>query len=225
MSVLKNLKSIFVIEDEKGAKNKEAAKPKTSKKNEGKRNDKDTGKTVRSVVESSGEVDQRIVNTLFKAIERSNIQGFDYLEFKQSVKGLEKMVTDEATRFKSAFATASTIGVTMDKLVKSATHYAGILDKEKSQFIQAANDQSNNLIEKRKVELQDLLKSLEEKKKAIERMQEDLLKGEKKIKVIQDGIKNSTVKIENTKRNFEASWTFLKDQIISDINKMKTYLK
>ncbi|MEZ5008591.1 MAG: hypothetical protein R2753_10630 [Chitinophagales bacterium] len=227
MSVLKNLRGIFFTEEEpkeeKETSSKET-KSTTQATNTSSSNTTDTTTTV-NTSESQGTKDDKIIDTLFQAIESNNLNGFDYLEFKRSVKGLEKMVADEATRFKSAFATASTIGITMEKLVETADYYAKVLDKEKSQFIKAAKDQSEHLIDNRKKELQHLLKSLEDKKKMIDEMQNDLLKGEERIKQIQDGIKSATVNIENTKKNFETSWSFLKEQIVTDIEKIKTYLK
>lgn len=224
MSVLKNLRGIFITDDETKDKNEESSNENDAKEEVVKTTTTTTHTSV-SNSDIQGQKDDKIIDTLFEAIERNNLNGFDYLEFKRSVKGLEKMVADEATRFKSAFATASTIGITMDKLVETADYYVKILDKERSQFVQAAKDQSENLIENRKKEIQHLLKSLEEKKKMIDEMQKDLLKGEERIKQIQEGIDHAAVNIENTKKNFESSWSFLKEQIITDIEKIKTYLK
>lgn len=224
MSVLKNLKSLF-IEDDNTSPKKEKPAPKDATPPKPPKGGDDFVKPSPKEVETSGNVDEKIVNTLFQAIEQNNLKGFDYLEFKQAVQGLKKMVADEATRFKSAFATASTMGITMDKLVDSANYYVSILDKEKSQFIKAANDQSNRLVGDRKKELDHLMKSLADKKRMIDQLQQELSKGEERIKVIQDGIENSTIKIENTKRNFEASWGHLKKQMLNDIEKIKTYLK
>ena len=221
MSVLKNLRSIFIVDNQEEKKEKVDKTANTSSTNDA----KTAKQKVDPAVENTGKRDDKIIDTLFNAMEKNNLSGFDYLEFKTAIQGLEKMVVDEATRFKSAFATASTIGVTMDKLIESADHYAKVLDKEKNKFIEAASQQSSNLIDNKNKELQQLLKTLEGKKKMIEQMQDELIKGEGRIKTIQDGIKNSTVKIDNTKRNFEASWSLLKNQIVTDIDKMRRYLK
>lgn len=227
MSVFKNLKSIFVVEGEETEKEtteKKGTEPSKEKTTEAsKSSTPKSSSTVTPIAE--GKRDEKIIDTLFKAIENSNLNGFDYLEFKQSVKGLEKIVLDEATRFKSAFATASTMGVTMNKLVETAEYYAKILDKEREEFVKAASNQSNNLIEKRKQELDLMLKGMGEKKKMIEQLQEELKVSEEKIKTIQKGIDKATIKIENTKKNFEVSFSYLRNQIVADIDKIKTYLK
>jgi predicted nucleic acid-binding Zn-ribbon protein len=117
------------------------------------------------------------------------------------------------------------MGVTMDRLVETADYYAKILDKERDHFVKAAGEQSVNLIEKRKQELQLLLKGMGDKKKQIEQLQQELLSGEDKIKTIQESIDGAALKIESTKQKFESSFRFLKDQITADIERIKTFLK
>ena len=223
--MLKNLRNVFVVdetnnENDEKPSNKETSTPKS--KNQPKETVPDAKSTV---TPKEGVKDSKIINTLFKAIEKSNLDGFDYLEFKQSIKGLEKMVIDEATRYKSAFATASTMGVTLDKLVDTANYYIKVLDKEKSQFFKAAGEQTTSLVDNRKKEIQLLLKTMADKKEMISRMQGELDKSEQRLKIIQNGIDQASVKIENTKKNFDVSFSHLRDQITTDIDKIKNYLK
>ena len=51
------------------------------------------------------------------------ITGFDYLEYRRSLKSLETFPMDEATKFRSSYATASTMGVTVEKLLESIEFY------------------------------------------------------------------------------------------------------
>jgi hypothetical protein len=228
MSVLKNLKSIFIIEDDGGGKEPADKQPGKSKKEQA-GEPSFPGKAPEnpspSASSTSGKQDSKIINTLLKAVDRSNLSGFDYLEFKKAVKGLEKMVSDEATRFKSAFATASTMGVTLDKLVETANYYIQVLDKERSQFVEAAHNQTTSLVENRKKEMDLLLKSMSEKKALIDRLTKELAESEHKLKTIQQGIDNAAIKIDQTKKNFDVSFNHLREQITSDIDKMKNYLK
>jgi hypothetical protein len=230
MSTLKKLKSIFIVEAEPKQTPSESSSSVegTAKSTEtnSKANPIDTNVSQSATnLAIENEKDDKIIDTLLGAIEKNNLGGFDYLEFRQSLKGLEKIVVDEATRYKSAFATASTMGVTMDRLVETADYYAKILDKERDHFVKAAGEQSVNLIEKRKQELQLLLKGMGDKKKQIEQLQQELLSGEDKIKTIQESIDGAALKIESTKQKFESSFRFLKDQITADIERIKTFLK
>ncbi|MCP4124497.1 MAG: hypothetical protein GY751_22360 [Bacteroidetes bacterium] len=220
MSVLKNFKSIFIVEEEK--KKAPAAKKQTTKEQ---KSPTSTKSTTRKTSATPGKQDDKIINALFKALEDNNLNGFDYIEFKRSVKGLEKMVADEATRFKSAFSTASTMGVTLDKLVETASYYVKILDKERDQFVKAAGDQTTSLVENRKKEMQQMLKGMAEKKAMIEKLNKELKSSEGRLQKLQEGIDTATVKIEETKKNFDVSFTHLKGQIQQDIEKMTNFLK
>jgi len=224
MSVLKSLKSIFIVEEKEESTSSNHSKEKPIKKA---RQHEISGKSDSGSSASSipGEQDEKIINTLFQALEKSNLDGFDYIEFKKSVKGLEKMVLDEATRYKSAFSTASTMGVTLDKLVQTADYYIKVLDKERHHFVRAAGEQTTALVENRKHEIQLLLKSMAEKKELVQKLTKELTTSENKLKSIQEGIDRASVKIEKTKKNFDVSFNHLRGQIATDINKMKNYLK
>ena len=63
---------------------------------------------------SHGDIDSKSVDFLAKALDKNNIPGFDYLEFKQSLTALKKMGMDAETSIKSAYATASTVGLTKE---------------------------------------------------------------------------------------------------------------
>ena len=73
-------------------------------------------KTLAELFANSGPLDQRSANMIINTLEKNNLPGFDYLEYKQSLEGLSKMNMDEATAFQSAFVTASTLGLTKEKL-------------------------------------------------------------------------------------------------------------
>ena len=74
-----------------------------------------------------GKVNDKFTEVLFSAMERDNQEGFDYLEFKQSLRSLEKMPMDEATRYQSALAMAKTLGANPVLLQQSAAHYLNVL--------------------------------------------------------------------------------------------------
>src|SRR5258705_117865 len=120
---IKNLKSLFVQEEEPPGSDSSADN--SSEKNSSRSSAPVTGE---------GTGDQRIMTALLKAIEENNMDGFDFLEFKNSLKALSQMSLDEATRFRSAFATASTMGVTVPKLLESVDYYKKVLIAEKDKF-------------------------------------------------------------------------------------------
>ena len=93
-------------------------------------------------------------------MEKANIEGFDYLEYKQSLKSLAKMPMDERTRFQSAYAMAQTMGASVGHLIKTAQHYIDILAAEEKKFETAlANQKKLQCNYKTKTERKDAPKS------------------------------------------------------------------
>ena len=80
-------------------------------------------KKLKEIFGSDLGLDSKSVDFLTKALAKNNLDGFDYLEFIQSLKALADLGMDEGTSIKSAFATASTVGLTKAKLVQTGKHY------------------------------------------------------------------------------------------------------
>lgn len=59
-----------------------------------------------------GKADPKFIDILLKSIEKNNLGGFDYIEYLSSLQKLDNMAMDEATKYKSKFVTAKTMGVT-----------------------------------------------------------------------------------------------------------------
>jgi len=158
-------------------------------------------------------------------MEANNIDGFDYLEFKQSLKSLEKMPMDEQTRFKSAYAMAQTMGATPDHLVKTANHYIRVLLQEEEKFGQALANQKTKQIGDKENQIKQLDNVIKEKKKTIEQLKKDIEEHTKGMEAMKNEISDAAVKVESTKNDFHASFASLVGQIKKDIESMKSYLK
>ena len=128
-SVWKNIKSVFVVEDEELVK-----KASNTKANQKTVPNKQSAVVQESSKGSPGKVTSKFVNVLLGAMEQANLDGFDYLEYKQSLNSLAKMPMDVKTRFQSAFAMAQTMGANPKKLMDSALHYINVLKKEEVKF-------------------------------------------------------------------------------------------
>ena len=142
--MLKNLKSLFFIEEEDPkktatAKKKQVAAPKSTRQKA-----KDPSPAISPSPEGHpGKITGKFVDILFKAMEKNNIDGFDYLEYKQSLNSLKKMPMDEATRYQSAFAMAQTMGANPQMLATTAQHYIDVLRKEEEAFENALGRPKN----------------------------------------------------------------------------------
>lgn len=224
--MLKNLKSLFFVEEESEEK-KEA--PKQEKKESSIKSSKssipDNTTTVASPVNTSGSVDPKIIEKLLGAIEKNNLDGFDYLEFKKSIKALEKMPMDEATKYRSTFATASTLGVTLDKLISSTGHYINILENENNSFLKAFEGQLGSQVGNKEQEIVQFDAIVKEKSATIKKLTDEILKHQTQIATLKKEVTESRSKIDTTKNNFKISYLNLRSQLEQDLEKMKQYLK
>jgi hypothetical protein len=232
----KNLKSLFVV-DEKGnkktaePKQKEAAKKKKTptkgntivRAGEVKEETVIHSAPVQSTTVEKGEVKQAFVEHLLKAIEANNIDGIDYLEFKNTLQSFAKMPMDENLRFQSALTAVKTMGATDQKIFDSAQFYLGILAKEEASFSKAVARGKSQKVDGELQRIEQLKSQREEKMQLIEKMKSDIEQISKEINGSSEKVMADQVKIDTKKNHFYASYEFVVNQIKNDINNLKKY--
>ncbi|PHI19597.1 hypothetical protein CEQ90_12030 [Lewinellaceae bacterium SD302] len=229
MSMIKNLKSLFIVE-EAGASKPKAAKtlpPKPAPKAAPKSGTptEAPGTTPPAAGERPGQATKKFTDILLAALEKANQPGFDYLEFKKSLQNLKKLNMDDSTRFQSAYATAQSMNITPTQLINSAGHYLKVLAQEDKNFNTALNGQQQRQIKDQQAQLPKLdqeIKSLEEQ---IEQLQARIKKAKADQSKIRKSIESADVKLRNTHNDFQASYRAIAAQIEGDVESMKQYLK
>ncbi len=229
--ILKKFKSVFIVEDEGStAQNKSQAQQSntphpaemTAPPPKQRAESGTSGATSSS---SPGSVSDKFVEILATALEKNNQEGFDYFEFRQALKNLSKMPMDEQTRFHSAYAMAQTMGVTPAKLVESVKFYLNVLLNEQAKFNEAHAQQRARLIGNREEEVKNLDAMMQHKAEQIKQLTQQIEEHRQRSEQIRKEINDSTVKIETTKADFEATFASVTGQLQEDINKIQQYLK
>lgn len=169
-------------------------------------------------------LDDKSVGFLVSALTKSNLPGFDYLEFKQSLAALGAMDMDEQTAIRSAFATASTVGLTKEKLLKTAEHYKQVLQTEKRQFDAALQKQIEQRIQGKAAEVAKLKKQVEEYKAKIAQLEAQIAKSQETIDHADEHISAAKEKIDSTRENFEHTLQSVVNEIDKDIENINKYL-
>ena len=220
------LKSWFIIEEESSKKVTSKNKPKANKKsNTSAESAPKKASNPATATSEPGKITTKFMEILLAAMDKKNLDGFDYLEFKQSLKSLEKMPMDEATRYQSAFAMAKTMGATPAHLVKTADHYINVLKHEEKKFGQALVAQRKKQVGGRETQIQQLETGIRQKAEHIKKLTAEIEKDQKTLAQIKSEISGAVVKVETTKNNFVASFNSLVAQIQKDIDNMQKYLK
>ena len=223
--MFKNLKSLFIDEDGEPTS-------KSSQKSKQTSPEKTNPNTANSPVNPSiskqtapGKITDKFNNILLGAMEKNNIEGFDYLEYRQSLLSLRKMNMDEATRYKSAYAMAQTMGASPEHLIKTAQHYINVLQQEEAKFGDALKNQRNRQIGEREQKLKDLQQQIQQKAAEIQKLSKEIEQHQAQIKKVETEVAASSAKVETTKNNFIASYDAIVGQISMDVENMQKYLK
>lgn len=222
--MFKKIKSLFVVE---GPAN-EVLSPEENvvgTEVKGNNNSKSETSTIsHTSTVSSGPPDQKFTDLLLKAIESNNMDGFDYLEYKNSLKSIEQVIPDESMRYKSAFEMAKTMGLTKEKLIQSATHYINVLVSEDKKFRDAVENQKAKQIQGRTDQIQALEKAITDKQQLIEKLTKEIEASKAQLDTYRKEINDAVVKIDLTNQQFVASYQLVQGQIKEDVEKIKSNL-
>ena len=164
----------------------------------------------------TSEMNEKVLLKLLTAIKDGQQKDFDYLKFKQSYKSLCQMGMDESTAAKSAFLTASTMGLTKDKLLNTVQHYKNLLNKEKEQFAVALKNQIANNIDAKALEINRLQERTEENKRKIQQLMDEQIIIESEIAKLRESAELSKSKIEDTRDQFKNTFAILYAEIEED---------
>jgi len=214
---LKNFMSLFFVQDETGKQtenqeNKNAPPPINQQH------------TPPPIISGDASIDQRIFDSLQQALSNNNMEGYDYMEFKNALQSLAGIIADEAMRFKSAFATVAPMGVTAQKLMDSAKFYKNILLQEQDKFNQALSSQIDTSVGAKQKQ-NDELKALMQKKTAeIERLTQEIQLHEQEILQLEGQISEVVIKIESTKNNFDYTLHSVISQMDTDLVSIEKHL-
>ncbi|MGK0388903.1 MAG: hypothetical protein ACI94Y_001636 [Maribacter sp.] len=170
------------------------------------------------------DLDTRSAQFLMKAMESNNMPGFDYIEYKQSLRALLSMNMDESTAFKSAFATASTMGLTKQKLLETATHYKQILQKEKGQFDIALKNRFQQRVGAKIEENKRHEGRLKQIEDQIKRLEKEILEVKKQITSNDNVREKENTKLTVQQDNFEQTYVRIQGEIDKDTSKINQFL-
>ncbi len=179
--------------------------------------------TTKSLFSAEG-LDDRSLEFLTNAIEKNNLPGFDYFEFKRAVTTLLGMNIDEATAYKSAFATAATVGLTKEKLLETAAYYRNLLGKEKEQFDEALENQNATKVASRQQEVKRLRDQIERHKADITRLQDEMAAYLTQIEQAEAAAKTERDKLDKTHAAFEKTHAGVAIQMDKDVELIHKHL-
>jgi chromosome segregation ATPase len=169
-------------------------------------------------------LDEKSVEYIAKAIEKANLPGFDYLEFRMAIDNLKKINLDEITAIKSAYATMSTMGLTKEKIIETASHYKGVLIKEREQFDAASQKQQTLKIGQNLQQVGDLQRKVADNEAKIKQLQEENEAARTKIRELDYERENASAKIEEAKSKYVFAHQSIMNLMEHDLENIRQYL-
>lgn len=179
--------------------------------------------TTKSLFSAEG-LDDRSLEFLIAALEKNNLPGFDYFEFKRAVHNLLLMELDETIAFKSAFTTAATLGVTKEKLIETAGYYRNLVSKEKEHFDNALENQNVVKVTGKQADIKRLRDQIERHKAEIVRLQDEMADYLNQINLAETAVKAESEKLEKAKSAFERTHQAVLLQMDKDVENLHKYL-
>jgi hypothetical protein len=179
--------------------------------------------TTKSLFSAEG-LDDRSLDFLASALEKNNLPGFDYFEFKRAVHNLLAMELDETIAYKSAFTTAATLGITKEKLIETAGYYKNLVSKEKERFDEALENQNQVKVTGKQAEVKRLRDQIERHKADIVRLQDEMAAYLTQIDQAETAVKAETEKLEKAKTAFEFTHQAMLLQMDKDVENLHKYL-
>ncbi len=239
---LKNLKSLFIVEEEEGQEhtpnapiNEQKDKPKKEVQQEATQKPESKEETPPSNKKNKSDmpppptpkkptVTKKYYDMLMKAIEVNNMEGFDYLEFKHSLTALKDIPIDEAAKFQSAFATASTMGLTKQKLMDSANFYKKVLEKEKDSFRNELQKHIGGRLHKNEARTNDLTQMIQKKSEQIKKLTEEISQHQAELDKTCKQIEGLKEKVQEERDSFITTYDHLLTQMDKDVENINKYL-
>lgn len=169
-------------------------------------------------------LDKKSTDALLRAMVGSHTSEFEYLKFRQSVQSLSKMNMEEPISFKSAYSTGMTMGLTKERLIKSANRYLGVLQAESETFTDALKSQIDKNVNSRESMIAQLEERIAENKRKISELEQEIQVFQNKIDNVDNDIEAAQTKIDATKEKFRNSYLTITDIIKKDIELINLYL-
>jgi predicted RNase H-like nuclease (RuvC/YqgF family) len=169
-------------------------------------------------------LDTQSIDYISKALEKANLPGFDYIEFKSALFNLSKMGLEEPIAYKSAFATASTLGLTKEKLIETAEHYKAVVEKEKQHFDSALQNRQQMQIGENLEKAKKLEQIVTDNELKIKALQSEIESSRGQLKTLDFDREQAQVKIDEAKSRFILAHQSILNQMEKDISNLKTHI-
>ncbi len=172
-------------------------------------------------------VDPKFVEHFAELLEKANLPGPDYFEFKQALKGMQGLGLSEEKQFQASWASfkAMASGITDPSvLTNSANHYGNVLNKDRESFLKDVEAAVDDRIGSLKQESKQVEEATKTYAQQILELQKKIDSNNDRLEKINGEIQEQTEKINVSRGSFDLTYQNMVDQINADVEKINRYL-
>jgi hypothetical protein len=170
-------------------------------------------------------INTEMLAILNKAVEDANIEGFDYLEFREALAGYADLPMTEQQKYEAVYRTIKVMGVTLDKLLSSIDHYIGILGQQHTAFIANVDNAVKEQVESKVADIANDEQNIANALAEINRLNELVVKTQQEVLAKKNEVAQNQQQIDMTRSSFEATYNVVVGKLNEDKTKMTTFLK
>jgi len=172
-----------------------------------------------------GQVDPDMLKILEEAIASSNLPGFDYIEFRDSLVRMQGVPMSEEQKFQAVFATAQSIGVTKQKLLEAVDHYLGVIKAKDDEFTTYSEEVYNSKVASVEASISQLTATIDGEAAEIKRLTESIQARRKQQDEMTLQVLQARQDIGNKKAAYQATRDAVVGNLTADRSKIEAYLK
>ena len=163
-------------------------------------------------------------------LEKANQPGPDYFEFREMLRNLSNLSLNEDQQYQAAWASfkamsGGTNSPTVAVLTNTANQYLTALNNDHEGFVKTADSMLTERVGGLQNEQKQLQTDTEAVTRQIAELQQKINTNTERLSKIKDEIDEQSIKIAQSKSNYEATLAVVTGQIKRDISKIETYLK
>lgn len=142
----------------------------------------------------------------------------DYYVFEAAKEAMKSYVPVEGDRYKMAFATLATTGLTKDIIMQTGQSFLGVVDSELNSFSATFDPTFKQQVEDKKAVIQQKQQQMMDLSKQIQDLNEE-------IKKMNDDVIQSEDSLNNAKSAFVRAGADAKNEITTELQKIDQYIQ
>jgi len=173
-----------------------------------------------------GVYDSKFYEMLAAAVDRSNLEGKDYIEFKKAINNMKNLKMAEESKYQAAFASlqGSRNGMTKEDLINSISHYVEVLNQERTKFETAIESKASVEIGQKEQLIETRQGEIDSMNEQIQKMMELIDTKTDEINVTIKEVEESKYSLATNAANFSVTSKMFEENLLEEKKKIEQCL-